>query len=152
MLYMIGLGLGDERDITLRGLEAVKSCSKARKRPRQRARRAAPRRCAALGRRAETRVARQVYLEAYTSILGVDASKLVRAAQPRESRRARLRLCCAATAHRAARIRLARSRDAACSRSKRVIVQETRRLRLKHRAAAALRCERRAGGAVRQAG
>lgn len=28
VLYMIGLGLGDERDITLRGLEAVKSCSK----------------------------------------------------------------------------------------------------------------------------
>ncbi|KAL7100111.1 hypothetical protein ACP275_09G127400 [Erythranthe tilingii] len=28
MLYLIGLGLGDERDITLRGLEAVKKCSK----------------------------------------------------------------------------------------------------------------------------
>ncbi|CBI19846.3 hypothetical protein AAG906_018242 [Vitis piasezkii] len=28
MLYIIGLGLGDERDITLRGLEAVKKCSK----------------------------------------------------------------------------------------------------------------------------
>jgi diphthine synthase len=26
MLYIIGLGLGDEQDITLRGLEAVKSC------------------------------------------------------------------------------------------------------------------------------
>ncbi|KAL0491407.1 diphthine methyl ester synthase [Acrasis kona] len=26
MLYIIGLGLGDEKDITLRGLEAVKSC------------------------------------------------------------------------------------------------------------------------------
>ncbi|EOY32843.1 hypothetical protein QUC31_019237 [Theobroma cacao] len=26
MLYIIGLGLGDERDITLRGLEAVKKC------------------------------------------------------------------------------------------------------------------------------
>ena len=46
MLYLIGLGLGDERDITLRGLEAVKKCSK-------------------------------VYLEAYTSILLVDKSKLV---------------------------------------------------------------------------
>ena len=46
MLYLIGLGLGDERDITLRGLEAVKRCSK-------------------------------VYLEAYTSILLVDKSKLV---------------------------------------------------------------------------
>mmetsp|Transcript_29788 Transcript_29788/g.41141 ORF Transcript_29788/g.41141 Transcript_29788/m.41141 type:complete len:285 (+) Transcript_29788:121-975(+) len=28
MLYLIGLGLGDEKDITVRGLEAVKSCSK----------------------------------------------------------------------------------------------------------------------------
>ncbi|KAF9618459.1 hypothetical protein IFM89_001182 [Coptis chinensis] len=28
MLYVIGLGLGDERDITLRGLEAVKKCDK----------------------------------------------------------------------------------------------------------------------------
>ncbi|CAL5441832.1 unnamed protein product [Camellia sinensis] len=28
MLYIIGLGLGDERDITLRGLEAVKRCNK----------------------------------------------------------------------------------------------------------------------------
>ncbi|XP_047322447.1 probable diphthine methyl ester synthase [Impatiens glandulifera] len=28
MLYIIGLGLGDEKDITLRGLEAVKSCEK----------------------------------------------------------------------------------------------------------------------------
>lgn len=27
MLYLIGLGLGDERDITLRGLEAIKKCS-----------------------------------------------------------------------------------------------------------------------------
>ncbi|KAK8955224.1 putative diphthine synthase [Platanthera guangdongensis] len=26
MLYIVGLGLGDERDITLRGLEAVRSC------------------------------------------------------------------------------------------------------------------------------
>jgi diphthamide biosynthesis methyltransferase len=26
MLYIIGLGLGDEKDITLRGLEAIKSC------------------------------------------------------------------------------------------------------------------------------
>jgi diphthamide biosynthesis methyltransferase len=31
MLFMIGLGLGDERDITLRGLDAVKRCSKARR-------------------------------------------------------------------------------------------------------------------------
>ncbi|KAL1534781.1 diphthine methyl ester synthase [Salvia divinorum] len=28
MLYIIGLGLGDENDITLRGLEAIKKCSK----------------------------------------------------------------------------------------------------------------------------
>lgn len=28
MLYVIGLGLGDEKDITLKGLEAVKKCSK----------------------------------------------------------------------------------------------------------------------------
>ncbi|KAK3023779.1 hypothetical protein RJ639_043395 [Escallonia herrerae] len=28
MLYIIGLGLGDEKDITLRGLEAVKKCEK----------------------------------------------------------------------------------------------------------------------------
>ncbi|KAE9456963.1 hypothetical protein C3L33_11139, partial [Rhododendron williamsianum] len=28
MLYIIGLGLGNEKDITLRGLEAVKNCSK----------------------------------------------------------------------------------------------------------------------------
>lgn len=28
VLYLIGLGLGDEKDITLKGLEAVKSCSK----------------------------------------------------------------------------------------------------------------------------
>ncbi len=41
MLYLIGLGLGNERDVTLRGLDAIKRCSK-------------------------------VYLEAYTSVLGVD--------------------------------------------------------------------------------
>lgn len=45
MLYIIGLGLGDEKDITVRGLEAVKSCDK-------------------------------IFLEAYTSILRVDKSKL----------------------------------------------------------------------------
>ncbi|XP_072997179.1 probable diphthine methyl ester synthase isoform X1 [Typha latifolia] len=28
MLYIVGLGLGDERDITLRGLDAVRSCHK----------------------------------------------------------------------------------------------------------------------------
>ena len=46
MLYIIGLGLGDERDITLRGLDAVRSSDK-------------------------------VYLESYTSLLGVDKSALV---------------------------------------------------------------------------
>ncbi len=46
MLYLIGLGLGDEKDITVKGLEAVKSCSK-------------------------------IFLEAYTSILGVSKEKLV---------------------------------------------------------------------------
>jgi len=45
MLYLIGLGLGDERDITVKGLEAIKSCDK-------------------------------VFLEAYTSILGVDRERL----------------------------------------------------------------------------
>jgi len=28
MLYIIGLGLGDEQDITLKGLEAIKKCDK----------------------------------------------------------------------------------------------------------------------------
>ena len=46
MLYLIGLGLGDERDITVKGLEAIKSCSR-------------------------------IFLDAYTSILGVDKNKLV---------------------------------------------------------------------------
>ena len=44
-LFIIGLGLGDEKDITVRGLEAVKSCDK-------------------------------IFLEAYTSILGVDKERL----------------------------------------------------------------------------
>ena len=30
VLWMIGLGLGDEKDITVRGLETVKACSKVR--------------------------------------------------------------------------------------------------------------------------
>lgn len=47
VLYVIGLGLGDEKDITVRGLEAVRSSAK-------------------------------VVLEHYTSILGVDKTKLVR--------------------------------------------------------------------------
>eukprot|EP00898_Chlorokybus_atmophyticus_P007147 jgi/Chlat1/7433/Chrsp6S07452 len=45
MLWLIGLGLGDEEDITLKGLKAVKGCQK-------------------------------VYLEMYTSVLGVDKAKL----------------------------------------------------------------------------
>ena len=43
---MVGLGLGDEKDITVKGLEAVKRSEK-------------------------------VFLEAYTSILGVDIDRLV---------------------------------------------------------------------------
>lgn len=45
VLYIVGLGLGDEKDITVRGLEAVKSCTR-------------------------------LYLEFYTSILGIDTQKL----------------------------------------------------------------------------
>lgn len=45
VLYLIGLGLGDERDITLRGLQAVQSAGR-------------------------------VYLEAYTSVLGVSKPSL----------------------------------------------------------------------------
>jgi len=45
VLYLIGLGLGDHRDITVRGLECVKSCSK-------------------------------LFLEYYTSVLGVDKAVL----------------------------------------------------------------------------
>ena len=44
-LYLIGLGLGDEKDITVKGLETVKRC-------------------------------KAVFLEAYTSILGVEKDKL----------------------------------------------------------------------------
>ncbi len=46
VLYIIGLGLGDERDITVRGLEIVRKCS-------------------------------AVFLEYYTSVLGIDHTKLV---------------------------------------------------------------------------
>eukprot|EP00586_Coscinodiscus_wailesii_P019682 CAMPEP_0172508432 /NCGR_PEP_ID=MMETSP1066-20121228/211857_1 /TAXON_ID=671091 /ORGANISM="Coscinodiscus wailesii, Strain CCMP2513" /LENGTH=283 /DNA_ID=CAMNT_0013286405 /DNA_START=95 /DNA_END=946 /DNA_ORIENTATION=- len=45
VLYLIGLGLGDEKDITIRGLETIKSCT-------------------------------HIFLEAYTSILRIDKSKL----------------------------------------------------------------------------
>lgn len=45
VLFIIGLGLGDEKDITVNGLEAIKTCEK-------------------------------IYLEYYTSILGVNKDKL----------------------------------------------------------------------------
>jgi len=45
MLHLIGLGLGNEKDITVNGLEAIKKCEK-------------------------------IYLEAYTSILGVHKENL----------------------------------------------------------------------------
>lgn len=47
MLTFVGLGLADETDVTVKGLEAIRRASR-------------------------------VYLEAYTSILLVDAAKLVR--------------------------------------------------------------------------
>jgi len=45
VLFLVGLGLGDEKDITVRGLEIVRNCSK-------------------------------LFLEHYTSILGVDTKRL----------------------------------------------------------------------------
>jgi len=45
MLYLVGLGLGDEEDITVKGLRLVRSCSK-------------------------------VFLESYTSVLGVNRQRL----------------------------------------------------------------------------
>ena len=45
VFYIIGLGLGDEKDITIKGYEAIQSCE-------------------------------FIYLEAYTSILGVNKTKL----------------------------------------------------------------------------
>lgn len=45
VFYIIGLGLGDEQDITVKGLQAIKSCER-------------------------------IYLEHYTSILGVNKEKL----------------------------------------------------------------------------
>lgn len=54
MLYLVGLGLSDETDITVKGLEIVKKASR-------------------------------VYLEAYTSILLVDQSVLVRPSVPFQS-------------------------------------------------------------------
>lgn len=45
VLYVIGLGLGDEKDITVKGLETIQKCD-------------------------------EIYLEYYTSILGIEKSKL----------------------------------------------------------------------------
>lgn len=45
VLYIVGLGLGDEKDITVKGLECVKSCTR-------------------------------LYLEFYTSVLGIEKEKL----------------------------------------------------------------------------
>lgn len=46
MFFIIGLGLGDVKDITVKGLEIIKKCD-------------------------------QVFLEAYTSVLGVGKDELV---------------------------------------------------------------------------
>lgn len=46
MLYIIGLGLSDEKDITVKGLEAIQQCA-------------------------------TIYLEYYTSLLGVGQDRLV---------------------------------------------------------------------------
>ena len=51
MLQLVGLGLADETDVTVKGLELIKK-------------------------------AERVYLEAYTSILLVDAAKLVSRTSP----------------------------------------------------------------------
>lgn len=48
VLYLIGLGLGDDKDITVRGMECVQKCDK-------------------------------LYLEYYTSVLGIDKYKLEQA-------------------------------------------------------------------------
>lgn len=45
VFYIVGLGLGDEKDISVKGLEVVRKCE-------------------------------EIYLEAYTSILGVKKEKL----------------------------------------------------------------------------
>jgi diphthamide biosynthesis methyltransferase len=55
MLYLIGLGLSDETDISVKGLETVRKASR-------------------------------VYLEAYTSILLVEKSILVRSPAPGQMR------------------------------------------------------------------
>ena len=54
VLYIIGLGLGSEKDITVKGLEAVKKSDK-------------------------------IYLEAYTSILGVRSSMDMKFWRPTET-------------------------------------------------------------------
>ena len=45
VLFIIGLGLGDEKDVTVRGLECIRNC-------------------------------KVLYLEYYTSVIGVDKTKL----------------------------------------------------------------------------
>lgn len=45
VLFLIGLGLGDETDITMKGYQAIQTCE-------------------------------LIYLETYTSVLGVDKAKL----------------------------------------------------------------------------
>ena len=54
MLQLVGLGLADESDVTIKGLELIKK-------------------------------AERVYLEAYTSVLMVNAAKLVSTMSPLES-------------------------------------------------------------------
>jgi diphthamide biosynthesis methyltransferase len=61
MLYLIGLGLSDETDITVKGLDVVRKASR-------------------------------VYLEAYTSILLVDKSILVRPSISLSAKQAELTL------------------------------------------------------------
>ena len=101
---MIGLGLGDERDITLRGLDAVQRCSKVRATTttvlaRVRLLR---RSAAAAYARARCAARAQVYLEAYTSILGVDTAKLVRSRRLRRKSGVRSARRCAQRRDRAA--------------------------------------------------
>ena len=56
MLHIIGLGLADERDVSVKGLEIIKN-------------------------------AERVYLEAYTAVLLVDQSVLVRTTDPKQIRK-----------------------------------------------------------------
>lgn len=73
MLYLIGLGLGDERDITVKGLEIVKRCvvsffcSFAHPAEVDWLMKQSGCRCNSCD---------KVFLEAYTSVLGVDRNRL----------------------------------------------------------------------------